>query len=182
MQMMKVYRIELQDRGNSIIVNPYIPKSAGYYEDKKTFRIPCATTILGCLQSLQITMNPDVDKHQLNNHYVKFYLYEAYVNIEFLHIPTQEEVFDAFYTGELWILNTNTIFNKVGEYRIRKQMELPNCSYNRYAVTKMEEEEALDIIATTVIYGDLNSFSYIDYDPDRADEARAYAEANRLYA
>lgn len=181
MQKMKVYRIELRDRGDSIIYEPYIPKSLAHYEDNKTPRIPCAPTILGCLRSLQITQNPNIDKHQLDNHYVNIYLYEAHVDIEYLHVPTEKEVFDAFFTGELWILNTQTTFFKVSEYKIRKHMELPNCAYNRYAITRSDEDEVLDMIATAAVYGDSTTFSYIDYDPDRAASARAYAEANCLY-
>ena len=181
MQKMKVYRIELQDRGPSINFAPHIPKSVAYYENHDTPRIPCAPTILGCLRSLQITQNPDVDKHQLDNHYVNLYLYEAYVDVEFLHVPTEKEVFDAFFTGELWIMKTSVTFFKVNDYKIRKHMELPNCAYNRYAITKGGEDEVLDMVATAVVYGDETAFSYIDYDPDRAASARAYAEANRLY-
>lgn len=181
MRKMKAYRIELRDRGDSITYEPYIPKSVAHYEDHETPRIPCAPTILGCLRSLQITQNPDIDKHQLDNHWVNLYLYEAYIDVEFLHVPTEKEVFDAFYTGELWILNTQATFFKVSEYRIRKHMELPNCAYNRYAITKADEDEVLDMVATAAVYGDTTTFSYIDFDPDRAAAARAYAEVNCLY-
>lgn len=181
MQKMKVYRVELMDKGDLITYEPYIPKSVAHYEDHETSRIPCAPTILGCLRSLQIPQNPDIDKHQLDNHWVDFYLYEAYIDVEFLHVPTEKEVFDAFYTGELWILDTQATFFKVSEYRIRKHMELPNCAYNRYAVTKANEDEVLDMIATAAVYGDTTTFSYIDFDPDRAAAARAYAEINCLY-
>lgn len=183
MNTIKVYRIELEDKGNIVALNPYIPNGACHYEDKITPRIPCATTILGCLRSLQIPSNPGINKEELNHSGAKIYLYEADVEARYIYRPTDNEVPDAYYTGELWILNTQDVdFYKVRGYNIRKQLELPNCAYTRYIVNEEERiSEVLDFIATTVVYGDSMSFSYIEFDPDRAEEARNYAEKHGLY-
>lgn len=62
MNTIKVYRIELENRGNIMTLNPYVPIGACHFEDNTTPRIPCATTILGCLRSLQIPNNSRIDK------------------------------------------------------------------------------------------------------------------------
>ena len=179
----KVYRVELEDKGGIITLNPYIPYGACPYEDKVTPRIPCALTILGCLRSLQIPSNPMVNKEDLNHGGAKLYLYEADIEARYIYRPTDNEVPDAYYTGELWIMNTQDVdFYKVRSYNIRKQLELPNCAYTRYIVNEEEQiSEVPDFVATTVIYGDSMSFSYIEFDPERAEEAMKYAEENRLY-
>ena len=183
MNTIKVYRIELEDRGNIVTLNPYIPNGACPYEDKITPRIPCATTIIGCLRSLQITSNPGINMEELNHSGAKLYLYEAEVEVKYIYRPTDNEVPDAFYTGELWIMYAQDVdFYKVRGYNIRKQLELPNCAYNRYIVNEEEQiSEIPDFVATTVIYGDSMSFSYIEFDPSRSEEALKYAEEHRLY-
>lgn len=91
-------------------------------------------------------------KNKLNTCGTKIYLYEADIEIGNIYRPTENDVPDAFYTGELWILDAYDVdFYKVKCYNIRKHMDLPNCTYSRYAVTEEKEDEIIDIRATTVV-------------------------------
>ena len=106
------------------------------------------------------------------------YVYYTIVNVEDVYEPTIAQVPDVWLSGELW-LTESTLFVKEYNAKIRRHMNLPNCAYSRYSFVREGSDEVVDRIQATHIYGDQDSFSFIDLNPDTCLEALEYAEQHR---
>lgn len=177
MEKMTVYRISEVDLGDAVVLQPSIPKHRMKNEDCITPRICCAPTIMGCIDSSEV-VNKNIDELEAGE-CITLYLYSAYVDIYNIHQPVQFQLPDQWLTGELWILEPQE-FYKVNQYILRKHMDIPNSCYSRFSMTSINDEEVLDRIAASKIYGILNSFSFIDFNILRADMAIKYHESHQI--
>lgn len=173
MKCIPLYRVETEDKGDSYVLFPHIPDNRLMFENNYTARICACPTIIGCLYSAEIGRRLCLLEEKNNIEKLPIYIYKAYVDIEYVDIPSESDVYDAWHTGEMWI-TMPTEFTKVGRYTIRKHMELPYSCYSRFAVTKDGHDEIIDLTTGDVIYGEPNAFSYIDINPTRTDEALAF--------
>lgn len=105
---MKVFRIDRVDK-DEMLLTPHVPTNISEDEDNTTKRICCSASINGCLSS--------VDNF---NYHDKLYVYECDVNFSKIYQPTEEKVYDAYLTGELWIIEPikPIIFKKCGMIEI----------------------------------------------------------------
>ena len=165
MNNIKVYHISDQNFGNKVKLIPRVPESiAGdLFEDNQTARICCALTLPQCLYSTERTYDiTEADKE------IKLYVYEAIVKASKLYQPTEKQVFDTYYTGELWLLEP-TIFALVDLYTLRRQQIL-GYPYSRFSFTADGEDEVVDKYMSDPIYGDSKAFSFIAVDRYRVLE------------
>lgn len=84
----------LSTKKNLKVLTPRVPECAlSSHEDVKTERICFSDFIEGCLSSLQDIPN-------------KYYVYvpDQELNESDIHIPTVDEVIDAKYTHEVWVM------------------------------------------------------------------------------
>lgn len=186
MLTMKVYHISREDLGNWPMMEPRIPHFASNEEDHITNRICVAPTIIGCLKALEIPESIGSEEEQFfefnkNGKPVPLYLYSANVDVSDLVAPTIEQVPDVWITGELWVISKYP-FKKEANLTVRKHMDLPNCAYSRYCITKEGCEEVCDKVSAPAIYADdMYNFSFIGHNLYRDAMAIKYAEENRLY-
>lgn len=173
MTRLKVYRIITNDIGDVVVFEPSIPINFAKNEDTSTPRIPCARTIYQCIMSAELTKLITVDDPVLD-----VCVYSTIVNVENIYEPTIAQVPDVWLSGELW-LTESTLFVKEYNAKIRRHMNLPNCAYSRYSFVREGSDEVVDRIQAAHIYGDKDSFSFIDLNPDRCLEALEYAEQHR---
>jgi len=96
---MKVFRVSTIDE-DKLYIHPTIPIHTHCDEDTTIKRICCSPSINGCLSS--------VDNLDYKN---IMYVYESEVG-EFYQ-PTEQQVYDVYLTGELWLLKS-TLFTKIG--------------------------------------------------------------------
>ena len=177
MEAMRVYRISTIDLGNCILLEPSIPKHPMKNEDIITPRICCAPTIMGCIDSAEI-INTNIDRLEAGE-CITLYLYEAYVDVSNIHQPVNFQLPDQWLTGELWLFKSQE-FYKINKYVLRKHMDLPNSAYSRFSMTSINNEEVLDVISASKIYGNLDSFSFIDFNELRSDMAISYHEKQQM--
>ena len=89
----------LSTNENLKVLTPRVPECAvAIYEDVKTKRICFSDFIEGCLSALQ-----DIP----NRYYV--YVPEQEVDEADIHIPTVDEVRDAKYTHEVWVMRETKV-------------------------------------------------------------------------
>lgn len=119
---MRLYRIELEDKGETVTFTPRIPKYTMSGEDEDTERICAAPSIRGCIDSiiLPICINDKniVDYYDILNIQKQEYplwIYAADVPCKDIVQPKDYDVPDAFFTGELWI-TAPCEFTKMGKY------------------------------------------------------------------
>ena len=96
---MKVFRVDIKNQ-KELLLLPRIPNNLSDNEDNTTKRICCSPSLNGCLSSVD-----NLDYHDI------LYVYEAEAEI---YQPSEFQVYDAYLTGEMWILET-TLFKKIGE-------------------------------------------------------------------
>ena len=185
MNLMRLYRFEFVDKGTTFLAEPSIPETVSFIEDSTTPRICVCPHIMGCIQALElpesvVSFNKEWKSSNL-------YLYQALIDLdrcrsEGIIQPTINQVPDVWKTGEIWILKP-TVFNKVGEFTLSKQFDLPNCAYSRYQVVpNIEDAMVIDRVVGPVIYGDLEEgFSFIGFNDLKVKEAREYAKEHPLF-
>ena len=100
---MYLYFVTQKDFNNDfIILNPRIPKTIGDDEEAITPRICMSTSILGAMSSICKNLN----------YGCKTFIYKLEISNDemnddtYIHYPTENEVPDAFYTGEVWVLKS----------------------------------------------------------------------------
>lgn len=169
---MKVYHISRKDLGDCIVLIPRVPAYRAHGENSTIPRICCSQSIYNCLIAMEAAADLD-DKNVTN-----LYVYCAYVDPLIIYQPESDEVPDAFYTNELWILQPQH-FCKECNATLKIHMNIPNSPYSRYMFTRDGCEDVLDRITSTPVYGTLESFSYIDLNVDRIPQAIQYAEQHR---
>ena len=165
MNTIRVYHISDQNFGNSVKFIPRVPiySANECFEDAKTPRICCALTLPQCLYSTERTYDiTSKDKE------IKLYVYETVVEASKLYQPKEDQVFDTYYTGELWLLEP-TVFIFVNSYTLKRQQVL-GYPYSRFSFTADGEDEVVDRVISDPIYGDLNAFSFIAVDRYRVLE------------
>lgn len=98
----KVFRIEEEFKGDSYSLSPRVPTNIQNGEDSITPRICVCPTVFGCLDASQMCI-PLSKKVSFED----IYLYSAELDTEkdSIYQPNENEVPDAFKTGELWVLN-----------------------------------------------------------------------------
>ena len=172
MNSMLVYKITLEDLGNSILIDPRVPLNTAKNEDKTIDRIPVATTIPNCINALELTSM--ITKE---NPILKVYVYASVVPVEYLEEPNINvvKVPDQWKTGELWVMYPWT-FTKLGSATLRKHMEIPYSAYSRYSFTMNNFDEVVDRVCAANIYGEITNFSFIDLDNDRIESAYFYQD------
>lgn len=169
---MKLYHISREDLGDIVTLNPKIPINRCSRENNTIPRVCCAASIYDCLISSEASANV-TEKDPLN-----LFVYCTEVDASDIYIPVEEDVPDAFYTNEIWLMDSYT-FIKECNATLRMHMNIPNSPYSRYAFTKNGCEEVIDRIASMPVYGTSDSFSYIDLNANRIPEAIKYAEQHR---
>lgn len=159
MNSIRVYHISDQNFGPKVKLFPRIPDSiaSDIHEDNQTPRICCALTLPQCLYSTERTYDiTEGDKK------IKLYVYEATVKASKLYQPNENQVFDTYYTGELWLLDP-TVFTLVNSYTLKRQQIL-GYPYSRFSFTMDGEDEVIDKYVCDPIYGDSKAFSFIAVD------------------
>lgn len=156
MKTMRVYFVTDKNFGESIVLQPRIPESANPSEPNIK-RICCCPTIYGCLKSMQLTSRYalcDVDYDAGILHWV----YQASVDVEKLIQPPEEQVGDAWHTGELWILEPHE-FTLTEEYIFRRCQPI-NSAFSRYSfhINGVDEVPGCN----ELICGDEKSFSFVE--------------------
>lgn len=165
MNTIRVYHISDQNFGNSVKFIPRVPiySASECVEDAKTPRICCALTLPQCLYSTERTY--DITSKDKG---IRLYVYESIVKASKLYQPKEDQVFDTYYTGELWLLEP-TVFTFVNSYTLKRQQVL-GYPYSRFSFTADGEDEVVDRVVSDPIYGDLNAFSFIAVDRYRVLE------------
>lgn len=162
MKTIHLYHLSDNFMGSKIELVPRIPESGSFLEDSYTPRICTSITIPGCFISKEISysLNDNIDS-------LVFYLYAADVPVENVYQPSIVDVPDTWANGEFWVVKPQR-FEYITKYRIRKQLELSDdFCYSRYACTAHAFNEVADKYLATPIYGDINAFSYIEFDAFR---------------
>lgn len=159
MDTLHVYFLSDKDLGGTVTLEPKIPDMTMSGEDESIPRICCATTVLACLYSLG--WHGDLKGNK------KVWVYEADVPCKKLYQPTPEELPDGWVTGELWIMEPQE-FELFAQYNYHRQMVLSNLvPYSRYCFIREGEDEIVDRVTATAVYGDLSAFSFIAEDSKR---------------
>ena len=167
MPIIHLYHISQIDLGSKILMQPKVPKFKTQREDNTIPRICCCTSIPGCIHAINnipelIDMSKTLD----------LYAYEANVDAKYIIQPSDKLLPDVWITGEMWV-TTPQVFYKCHHYIASKQFHIPNTNFSRYAFKDIVEDEVIDRVVGTMIYGDLDSFSMImeDFDQKALDEA-----------
>ena len=168
---MKLYHISRQDLGESVILTPKIPKHKAFGENNSLPRICCAPSVYNCLISIEAAAD-------IENNAINLYVYSTEANSSMVYYPEPDEVPDVFYTNEVWLLG-ECEFYKEYNATLNIHMNIPNSPYSRYVFTREGCEDVLDRIGAMPVYGDLGSFSYIDFNAHRLPQAIQYAEQHR---
>ena len=159
METMKVYHISMKDLGSRPDIYPSIPDTMSQCENSTTPRICVCPTIPGCIMAKELTHDLKSEDDVIN-----FYVYEARILSDHIIQPTYADVFDAWYTGELWVTEPYT-FELFGLYQLRKQMDVGESCYSRYSITNHYDKDGIiDRVKASPIYGDCICFSMIDSD------------------
>lgn len=169
-----LYHLSASPLGDNPILVPKIPVNLAHGENKDVPRICCCNSIIGCVRATTPTLFVDA-----NNPRVHRWLYHAIVPVDDVYQPESNEVPDAWFTGEFWVMEP-TQFELCWEYVITRQFDLPGLAYTRYMFTAVEDEPVVDAVVSDVVYGEPVAFSIIALDRGRASEAIAYAEENKL--
>ena len=167
MPIIHLYHISQIDLGSKILMQPKVPKFKTQGEDNTIPRICCCTSIPGCIHAINnIPELIDISKT------LDLYAYEANVDAKYIIQPSDKLLPDVWITGEMWV-TTPQVFYKCHHYIASKQFHIPNTNFSRYAFKDIVEDEVIDRVVGTMIYGDLNSFSMImeDFDQNALDEA-----------
>lgn len=167
MPIIHLYHISQIDLGSKILMQPKVPKFKTQREDNTVPRICCCTSIPGCIHAINnIPELIDISKT------LDLYAYEANVDAKYIIQPSDKLLPDVWITGEMWV-TTPQVFYKCHHYIASKQFHIPNTNLSRYAFKDIVEDEVIDRVVGTMIYGDLNSFSMImeDFDQKALDEA-----------
>lgn len=161
---MRLYKILFEDFGGEVILHPSIPKYPAKKEDRIAPRICTAPTIPMCIHSLELF------SHLIGEITTKevFVYYCDLDNYDNLVFPTQDQVPDAWLTGEVWI-TTDYKFYKLYDAVFGKHMYIPNSPYSRYYFKKKELEmsDLPDYMYARNIYGTEEYFSILEADPNR---------------
>lgn len=175
MNSLLVFKICFEDYGNTVLLDPQIPRYPSKNEDVTINRIPVCTTIPNCIKALELSSM--VTEGDL----LTVYVYSSEVPMEYIEHPNKFDVKvpDQWRTGELWVMYP-WMFTKVGKATIRKHMEIPYSAYSRYAFTMENFNEVVDRICAAPIYGEMTSFSFIDLDHDRIEFALKYHGDNNI--
>lgn len=171
---MKVYRLIIgeigKDAQKSILLSPYIPNNRANGENSTTPRIPCSLTIMGCITSLSLPfIYEDYMKirKSTDNRFI-VHLYGADVSVDNIYQPTNDQVPDEWLTGELWLTkDTEFIIEKT--YELNRHIELPGFPYSRYSMTQIDDM-IVDRVGASVVYGDIDNFSFIYLNKDRMEK------------
>lgn len=160
---MRLYRVEHDYKGESFEMSPRIPDTAcSIHENTSISRICAAPTIIGCLTSKEEAMS------RINFSESIMYLYST--DVDDPYIPSEEECFDAWITGEMWILH-DAKFTLKAPFKFRRMQDLGCTAYSRFSVrlgTKIfgdkyeYPEEVCDRISDKAVYGDMHSFCFIE--------------------
>ena len=167
MPIIHLYHISQIDLGSKILMQPKVPKFKTQREDNTVPRICCCTSIPGCIHAINnIPELIDISKT------LDLYAYEANVDAKYIIQPSDKLLPDVWITGEMWV-TTPQVFYKCHHYIASKQFHIPNTNLSRYAFKDIVEDEVIDRVVGTMIYGDLDSFSMImeDFDQKALDEA-----------
>ena len=172
MNKIHVYFIAKENLGANPVLTPRIPEFTGGKENETDERICVAPTVFQCLQGLEIAQDLVKDDKPY-----EVFLYEADVPVKNIIQPSDEDVPDAWKTGEMWVIKPQQ-FSIVSNCIIRKHMDLPNNCYSRYSFRYANKDEVIDRITGTPIYGESYSFSFIDFNINRIKEALDHIEEN----
>ena len=164
MDFPRLYFVTDKHLGSSTILEPRIPESTLSMEDQVTPRICVAATIQQCLTAIEASSALETEKVDEKIYYVYFTIFDDSITKQ----PTSDEVPDAYSTGELWILEPDAFF-LIGAYKLTKGERIGNSCYRRYYFTKAGCDPVVDRVCVSVVYGDIDAFSYIDYDMSLRD-------------
>ena len=112
---MKLYFLSTNDNLYNKIIEPRVPNNYAIdigMEDNQTKRITVCETIRGCLSSIPIIFNKGD----------RIYVYYIDYNGD-IYKPTNKEVYDVEFTGELWILEPVKLIYQ-GEIVITERKEI----------------------------------------------------------
>lgn len=161
MQGLPLYFVSRENLGNVILIDPRIPESRAASEDGTVPRICCAMTLPACIQSMELSHEITDDKPEIET-----WVYTSFVPNEYILTPTDSQVPDRWFTGEMWVVKPWT-FHQIGRFVLRKHMDIGDTVYSRYSFRYEHEDEVVDRICATAIYGDVESFSFIELDPNK---------------
>ena len=174
MPVIHLYHISQIDLSSRVLMQPNIPKFKTRGEDNTIPRICCCTSIPACISAINnvpelISIAKTLD----------LYVYEANVDAKYIVQPSDEILPDVWLTGEMWVTIPH-IFYKCHHYKASKQFHIPNTNFSRYAFTdiKEEDDEVIDRVVGSLIYGEPESFSMVLEDTNREtwEEAIEYYE------
>ena len=169
---MRLYHITRRDFGDSTVFKPVVPKYKAFGENTTLPRVCCAPSIYNCL----VSMEASADVH--TNYPLNLYVYYTDIDSSMVYFPEPNEVPDVFYTNEVWLLGPCKFYKECNA-TLNIHMNIPNSPYSRYVFTREGCEDVLDRIGSMPVYGDLGSFSYIDFNAHRLPQAIQYAEQHR---
>lgn len=166
MDFPRLYFVTDKHLGSSMILEPRIPEFTSSMEDQVTPRICVASTIQQCLTAIEVSSALETEKVNEKIYYVYYTTYDDSTTVR----PTSDEVSDAYSTGELWILEPDAFF-LIGAYKLTKGERIGNSCYRRYYFTKAGCDPVVSRVCASVVYGDIDAFSYIDYDMSLRESA-----------
>lgn len=162
MRTIHLFHISDSYIGTNPVLEPRVPEFACFNEDEHTPRICCSLTIPGCFIAKETSFQL-LDNLSSQD----YYLYSADVDLDSVYQPTNLDVPDSWQTGELWVVKPQE-FKYVTTYRLRQHMDVSEKAfYSRYSCTACGYDEVVDRITASPIYGDMNAFSYIEFDSYR---------------
>ncbi len=173
MGQIRLYHVSREDLGQQAFLIPDVPTNTGSGEDTVTPRVCACLTIPGCIRAGEFCFDDPVMDGDDGE---ALYVYAAYVDMEDVFQPGSDQVPDAWFTGELWVMKpvrwirvAAGTLRKHLSYNVSCQEPEATVVYSRYAFTIDGYDEVVDRAGATAIYGDEDSFSVLEFDPVRTD-------------
>lgn len=169
MKTIYLYHISKINLGNVVVLSPKVPEDIASNEDSTTKRVCACLTIPACIRASEVLF---AQPHAWLDDGIEVWIYEADVPVENIVQPDVSKVPDVWFTGELWVivetswkLHSHAIICRYMMYKCKESMSNSKVVFSRYAVTADENDEVIDRIAGTTIYGyGENAFSMLEYD------------------
>lgn len=166
MESMRLYRIELEYKGERITYHPQVPKSLMDSEDNKTKRVCCAPTIIGCIRALELpySINNPNDFFKVNylEQEIEIHLYSSEVHISDIVQPTSFDVPDQFVTGELWVTGVYD-WDFVTKLYMKEISQIEGAPYSIFGVRYENRKFNYDLpIVPSCYEGSCESFTFIE--------------------
>ena len=164
-----LYHVSLQDFGDRHTFIPAVPSKRAVQEDRTMPRVCACLTLPDCLKAMELTFDAGIS---LDGDTVPVYVYTARVPVESIHQPDTAQVPDAWMTGELWVMDA-VPWTLTRRGYLRRHMDFAakefvtgnEAVFSRYAFTPDGEDEVVDKYRETVLYGDMDGFSFLELNP-----------------